>query len=439
METNQIPKGNYCELKIAEVILPENCNPREKEMQGNLFGLRDSFEETGQLNPVTVNLADGKYYVVAGRRRLEAAKLAGQKTIEAKVYENLDYKTFLLMLAVENIHRRDFNAIEQARLMAMMHENGYSERIIAGKLKMNVDTVRRKMNLLNLTEEVQRMITRENNALPVHQAGLLTKLSPSAQLEVARKAAPITGPVAGEQQVKEMVEAYNFGGQKKLNLHDHADPADKRPTLPKPDKKQKAKSKIDKSLPKVHKPGKEKKAKLLGEVEINIVGKVFDDGKSLIIKDTSTFLKVSGEETLINDMIVMRLNRRTENWLRAQFLKRQTAKENPDKSPQLHAKQERGKKSGKKPVKNDILKCPNKSASCKAREGKKERQKPVKNDILKCPNKKCKNYGKTVDEGGGFICVDPSTETTATKWECIECGSVFHDNTNSKGKKVKSA
>ena len=320
METKtkiEIPKGEYRELKIADIVMPADCNPRQAEPQGQLFGLRNSLEEIGQLNAVTISQVDDKYYVVAGRRRIEAAKQAGQETIEAKVYKNLDHRTFLLMLAVENVHRRDFNVLEQASLMQMMNDSGYHEKAIAAKLGMNIDTVRRKMNLLKLPDEVKQMITRENHPLPIHQAGMLLNLGQSQQIEMARRIAPKTGPVAGEEQAKQMLEELKGS---KLPL-DHSDPADKLPSRAMKKRQENKKgtlrgvesvvdvrektknSKQEKTgikPPKVRKPTDDIR---LGEICLDIIGTgvMAADGSEIIFAKTTSFFKFKGKEVVCDE------------------------------------------------------------------------------------------------------------------------------------------
>jgi ParB family chromosome partitioning protein len=327
METKTAaPKGVYQELKISDIILPAACNPRQDEPKGELFTLRDSLEEIGQLNAVTINHADGKYFMVAGRRRLEAAKQADQYVIEAKVYENLDYKTFLMMLAVENIHRRDFNVIEESRLMKTLNEAGYHEKTIAAKFGMTVDTIRRRLNLLELPDEIKKMMTRINNPLPIHQASMLVKLSESQQLELARKIAPITGPIAGEKQVQQWLDELKGP---KLPL-DHAAPDDKRPSLSQkkraenkkgtlPGVKNK-KSKItgenppkfktpNVKFPKTPKPKKAGDNIKLGEVNFDITGDAVlsNDGRtmSIVFAKTASFFKVNGKEIVADEPLIV--------------------------------------------------------------------------------------------------------------------------------------
>lgn len=92
--------------------------------------------------------------------------------------------------------------------MDKMIEAGFSVEAIADKTGYSRDTVSQRLRLMSLPDEIQKMITRATCPLPVHQALVLTRLHdrPSEQLEMARRAAPITGPVASEATVREWVD-----------------------------------------------------------------------------------------------------------------------------------------------------------------------------------------------------------------------------------------
>jgi ParB/RepB/Spo0J family partition protein len=282
-------KGELCELPICKIIIPKGCNPRQHKATDNdtLFALGESIQQVGQLQPVIVNFENDRYVLIAGQRRIEAASAAGQKTIEAKVYTGLDYRTMLLMTIAENRHREGLNPIEEAKGMELLADNDYNDKEIAKTFGMTADTIRRRMNLLKLEDDVQRMIVRDINPLPIHQAQQLVSLSASQQLEIARKAAPITGPVATEEQVKQMVEELKGPG---LDL---ADPEDKKPSLPIPRGSKPPKLKTG---PRPPKPGKDDDAgnMKIGEVNFDITGEasLSADGRSITFKATSSFLTI---------------------------------------------------------------------------------------------------------------------------------------------------
>lgn len=386
---NQIPKGQYCELNIAEINLPENSNPREPEPQGHLFGLKDSFETIGQLEAVIVSKADDKYYAVAGRRRIEAAKQAGLTTIEAKVYENVDRRMLLLMLAAENIHRRAFTVIEEARLIQMLEEEKFHIKAIASMFNMNIDTIRRKRNLLELPDDIQKMTIREHFPLPAHQAGRLLGLSKSQQLQAARQIAPITGPVANEEQAKQIIDELK-GEKLDIDTRD----LDKRPGLPiprgakppklktgkRPEKKEKATQQQKKAVPKVPKL---KSKKTIGpDIEITICGKIgmeFISTGVLDFDDAEIFLRIaSGPEKVFKEANIAVDIAHAEKSGIVTAIAEYFKKALPTKDKKRNA---------------DVSGC------------------------MECP--KCKSTG-------GFSCEDSSSkDRDKAKWKCLKCGKIF--------------
>ena len=204
METKTvIPKGRHCELSVESIVIAEGYNPRQEFEENSLFELGESIKNISQLQAVIINRIDGKNMLVTGERRVRAAKKAGLEFIEAKVFDELDALTALRMMLAENRNRVKLNPIEEAAGMQKLIEYGISEKEVAEEYAVNIETIRRRLNLLKLPEEIQRMITRETHSLPIHQAQLLLSLPTSQQIEIARKAAPTTGPVAGEEQGKQ--------------------------------------------------------------------------------------------------------------------------------------------------------------------------------------------------------------------------------------------
>jgi len=199
-------KPRFCELKITDIEIPEDHNPRMKFDEQALFDLGESMQANTQLAPIIINRIDGKNMLIAGERRLRAAKQIGAEFIEAKIFENLDALTAMRMTLAENRDRKSLNVIEQAKAYNKLIEHGVTEAEIAESEHMAPETVRRRLALLELPKDVQLMIVRDVNPLPIHQALLLKDLSTSEQIKIARDAAPVTGPVASEDTVRAWVE-----------------------------------------------------------------------------------------------------------------------------------------------------------------------------------------------------------------------------------------
>jgi ParB/RepB/Spo0J family partition protein len=209
---NEVPQFRFEEIPVGQIVVDDGWNSRKRFDEEQLFALGESLREAGQAQTIVVNCTDdGVYHLVSGERRLRAAREAGVERLAAKVYDDAPTRLLTELRFAENFHRANLTHIEQALDMERMEEAGFSIAEIAERAGMSEDTVRRKISLLELPEDVQQMIDREQNPLPVHQAQLLVGLSTSDAIRIARDAAPIVGAVAGEQQVRRWVEQITKG------------------------------------------------------------------------------------------------------------------------------------------------------------------------------------------------------------------------------------
>ena len=199
-------KGRFSELEVGSIIVSESLNHRRVFEKQGLLDLGESMNKFSQLQPVIVNRVDGKNHLIAGERRLRAAKEAKIDFIEAKVYDDLDELTAIKMAISENHDRVKPNVIEDATAISQLFDHGVKEKEIAEFYKCSVKKIRGRLSLLKLPKDVRDLLIRNTNALPIHQALLLKNLPTSDQIQIARKAAPSIGPVATEAEVKKMVE-----------------------------------------------------------------------------------------------------------------------------------------------------------------------------------------------------------------------------------------
>lgn len=122
-------------------------NPRKNI--GDVTELADSIKAKGILQNLTVvpsGKADGKYYVVIGNRRLEASIAAGLEELPC-VIADMDYKTQIETMMVENIQREDLTVLEEAEGMQLMLDLGSSVEEISDKTGFSESTVRRRLKL----------------------------------------------------------------------------------------------------------------------------------------------------------------------------------------------------------------------------------------------------------------------------------------------------
>ena len=95
-------------------IIPNRFQPREIFDEKALKELAASIKEHGVIQPIIVRNIGGKYEIIAGERRYKASALAGLTKIPA-IIRNLDDKESSKVALLENLQRKDLNAIEEAR------------------------------------------------------------------------------------------------------------------------------------------------------------------------------------------------------------------------------------------------------------------------------------------------------------------------------------
>lgn len=179
--------------------------PRRYFDEGQIATLAASLRERGALQPIVVRPAEGGYELIAGERRLRAARVAGLAEIPAVVRPVKDEEMLELAL-IENIHRSELNPIERARAYRILQEqHGLSDETIAARMGEDRSTVNNYIRLLKLEPEVQGMIA--SGALSTgHGKVLLGCAESGRQIDAARKA------VREGWSVREIERALKQGG-----------------------------------------------------------------------------------------------------------------------------------------------------------------------------------------------------------------------------------
>jgi ParB family chromosome partitioning protein len=172
-----------------EKITPNPDQPRRHFDEDALHELAGSIREFGFLQPLVVSKVEKEtptgvaveYQIIAGERRLMAAKLLGLPRVPA-IIRNINLEREKLELGViENIQRENLNPIEMARAFQRLQEEfRMTQREIAAKLGKSREVVANAVRLLDLPEYVQRAV--ENGELSESNARLLIAIEdPVAQ------------------------------------------------------------------------------------------------------------------------------------------------------------------------------------------------------------------------------------------------------------------
>jgi len=161
-------------LKISvDSIVPNPHQPRYYFDGENLKDLAESIREHGVVQPIIVTrLADGKYELIAGERRLRASKLIGNREIPV-IVRQADEQEKLELAIIENVQRHDLNAIEEAKAYKRLKDEfSLTQEEIGKKLGKGRVAVANTMRLLELPVEIQRGII-ENKITEGHARAIL--------------------------------------------------------------------------------------------------------------------------------------------------------------------------------------------------------------------------------------------------------------------------
>jgi ParB family chromosome partitioning protein len=144
-----------------ELIQPNAHQPRRSFDQARLAELGESIRTRGVLQPIVVRpLAGGSFELVAGERRLRAAKMVELETIPALVRDTADGEQLELALA-ENMARVDLNAVEEARACAMLVDDlGLTKQEVGRRVGRSRVAISNLIRLLELPEEALELIER---------------------------------------------------------------------------------------------------------------------------------------------------------------------------------------------------------------------------------------------------------------------------------------
>ncbi len=188
----------------VEAVGPNPKQPRTMFEDESLDALALSIQEVGVLQPIVVRRGPRGYELIAGERRLRAAKRAGLATIPAIVRESDDAESLREAL-IENIHREDLNPIELAEAFReLLEELGLKQETLAERLGVSRSHVANTIRLLQLPSEVQQLLA-EGKIQAGHGRALLSLPDGEGQKTLALRSAAEELSV---REVEELVRNY---------------------------------------------------------------------------------------------------------------------------------------------------------------------------------------------------------------------------------------
>ncbi len=159
MMQGRTKSGGQILLIPQQDIYPNPSQPRKRFDSEELEGLAESIRLNGIIQPINVRRRDDGYYeLIAGERRLRAARMVGLPRIPCILMEVTDEKSALFAL-LENLQREDLNFFEEAAAIhRMMAEYGLSQEDTARRLGKAQSTLSNKLRLLKLPDDVRHEI-----------------------------------------------------------------------------------------------------------------------------------------------------------------------------------------------------------------------------------------------------------------------------------------
>lgn len=189
-----IPEDSEEELGAAfreipvDDIEPNPFQPREEFDEAAISALADSIEQVGVLQPVLVRPdGHGGYQLIAGERRWRASRQAGLTMVPAIVREIRDV-TALEHALVENLHRQDLNALEEAAAYQQLIDDfGVTQEQLAQRVGRSRPAVTNILRLLQLPPAIQGLLI-DGRLAAGHARALLPVEDRETQQRLANRA-----------------------------------------------------------------------------------------------------------------------------------------------------------------------------------------------------------------------------------------------------------
>ena len=168
-------------------LIAGRYQPRQRIDETYLAELAHSIRQLGVIEPLVARpLADGSYEILAGHMRWRAAQQAGLKQVPVVVRE-ADDQTAAAIALVENLLRRDLNAMEEARALRRLREEfGLTQEQLAALLGVSQSAISKALGLLGLNPATQALI--EDGRLDAGHGKTLLGLADAVQLRLAEQA-----------------------------------------------------------------------------------------------------------------------------------------------------------------------------------------------------------------------------------------------------------
>ena len=205
------------EIEVDKIV-PNPYQPRKSFAQNALEELSKSIEEYGVLQPITVRERSDRFELIAGERRLRAAKLAGLRTIPV-IINNMNDQTSAVLALLENLQREDLNFIEESLAFEnLIKEHNFTQQQLAEKLGKNQSTIANKLRILKLPDKVKQYLV-ENGLTERHARALLKLPTEELMMDIVQKVVKQELTVKKtEKLINDTLESLKEEPEKKQNI-----------------------------------------------------------------------------------------------------------------------------------------------------------------------------------------------------------------------------
>lgn len=189
-ENGAFPEISGRQEVLLTLVRDNRFQPRQHYAESALDDLAASIKEKGILQPVLVRTAGDGYEVIAGERRVKAARKLGLERIPVVIRDVSDKEALVLAL-VENVQREELNPIEKAESYKRLNDEfGYSQEEVAKSVGKDRATISNLLRLLKLPEEIRSAVS-DGSISEGHARALLVVEDPNARkmlfLEAVKK------------------------------------------------------------------------------------------------------------------------------------------------------------------------------------------------------------------------------------------------------------
>jgi ParB family chromosome partitioning protein len=168
-------------------IKPNRFQPRENFDPQALEELKESIQENGVIQPISVREIDAGFELIAGERRLRAVQALGVDTIPAYIMSVQSDEEMMEFALIENIQREDLNPIDEANgYQALMDMCNLTQEEVAKKVSKDRSTITNALRLLKLPDAIQQSLV-AGEITSGHARSFLSLPDKAEQLEIWKK------------------------------------------------------------------------------------------------------------------------------------------------------------------------------------------------------------------------------------------------------------